>query len=65
VSVVRWADLAAVGEDWLEDEDGRWHSRGYVLEDRARNTVETGKRAPELVTRAQQVLAARSSWPAY
>jgi hypothetical protein len=62
---VRWADLAAVGEDWLEDEDGRWHSRGYVLGDRAGNTVESGKRAPELVTRAQQVLAARSSRPAY
>jgi uncharacterized protein YdaU (DUF1376 family) len=27
VSVVRWADLTAVSEDFFEDEDGRWHSR--------------------------------------
>jgi hypothetical protein len=65
VSVVRWADLAAVSEDFFADEDGRWHSRGYVLTDRAGNTVQLGKRAPELVARAEQVLAARLRRPAY
>jgi hypothetical protein len=65
VSVVRWSDLAAVAEDWFEDEDGRWHSRGYVLEDRAGHTVELGKRAPELVARAHEVLAVSPSRSAY
>lgn len=65
VSVVRWADLAAVSEDFVEDEDGRWHSRGYVLTDRAGNTVQLGKRAPELVARAEQSLAARRTRSAY
>jgi hypothetical protein len=65
VSVVRWADLSSVREDLWQDEDGVVRSSGYVLQDRAGNTVKLGKRAPELAARAEQILAARLSRPAH
>jgi hypothetical protein len=61
VTVMRWADLAAVTEDIGQDQDGDWHFYGYLLEDHAGNTVEIGERAPALIARAQHVLAARLS----
>jgi hypothetical protein len=61
VTVVRWADLAAVSEDKGQDQDGDWHFHGYLLHDHAGNTVGIGKRAPLLLARAEQVLAARPS----
>jgi hypothetical protein len=64
VTVVRWADLAAVSKDTGQDQDGDWHFYGYLLEDHAGNTVHIGKRAPQLLARAEQVLAARPSRPA-
>lgn len=59
VTVVRWADLAAVNEDIGQDQDGDWHFYGYLLQDDAGNTVDISKRARELRTRAEQVLATR------
>jgi hypothetical protein len=64
VSVVRWADLAAVTKDIGQDQDGDWHFHGYLLHDHAGNTVDIGKRAPLLLARAEQVLAARPGQPA-
>ncbi len=58
VTVLRWADLAAVREDTGQDQDGDWHFYGYLLEDHAGNKVAIGKRAPELLARAEQV-----RWP--
>lgn len=63
VTVVRWADLASVSEDIGEDQDGDEHFYGYLLQDRAGNTVQIGKRARELLAWAEQVLAARPSRP--
>jgi len=63
VTVVRWADLAAVGEDIGQDQDGDSHFHGYLLQDHAGNTVHIGKRAPQLLARAEQILAARPSRP--
>jgi hypothetical protein len=40
VTVVRWADLAAVSEDIGTDQDGDEHFHGYLLHDHAGNTVE-------------------------
>jgi len=44
MTVVRWADLVAVSEDIGQDQDGDWHFYGYLLLDRAGNSVEIGKR---------------------
>ena len=65
VTVVRWADLAAVSEDTGKDQDGDEHFYGYLLHDHAGNTVEIGKRDHELLARARQILAARPSRPAH
>lgn len=59
VTVLRWADLAAVTEDIGQDHDGDWRLHGYLLEDHAGNMVEIGDRAPALIARAEQALAAR------
>jgi hypothetical protein len=53
-----------VREDTGQDQDGDWHFYGYLLDDHAGNTVALGKRAPELLARAEQVLAARLKRPA-
>ena len=63
VTVVRWADLAAVSEDTGQDQDGDWHFYGYLLHDHAGNTVHIGKHAPQLLARAEQVLTARPGEP--
>ena len=65
VTVVRWADLAALSEHRGRDQDGDEHFYGYLLEDHAGNMVEIGKRAHGLRARAEQVLAARLSGPAH
>ena len=65
VTVVRWADLAALSEHRGRDQDGDEHFYGYLLQDHAGNTVEIGKRAHELRARAEQIVAARLSRPAH
>ena len=44
VTVVRWADLAALSEHRGRDQDGDEHFYGYLLQDHAGNTVESGNR---------------------
>ena len=65
VTVVRWADLAALSEHRGRDQDGDEHFYGYLLQDHAGNTVEIGKGAQELRARAEQILATRLSRPAH
>lgn len=59
VTVVRWADLASVSEDTHQDQDGDWHFHGWLLHDRAGNSVTVGRRARVLADRAEQIVAAR------
>lgn len=65
VTLVRWSDLAEVGEDIGTDQEGEEHFHGYLLKDHAGNTVYIGKRTHKLKARAERILAARLSERAY
>lgn len=59
VTVVRWADLAAVSRDIGEDSGGGWYFYGYLFQDHAGNAVHIGRRGSLLLAKAEQVLAGR------